>query len=185
MPGRPVSGAIARKLDRTVVELRGAQRSSVRRAGQQLARSVEVERDKVAPGGLLRNVGKNGARITVRVTTRENRADSEAFVRAVGPWQIINNPAKPHKIYRKGQRVRGRGAQRANRQAIYNELFGARGAYTGGALKMPDGRYRHVVDHPGHPGRQMWQKGIARGRAPARSTLRRSLTDAAVRGFRS
>lgn len=179
------AGQMRRKTTGMATKISGASRTSVARAAQQMKRAVETTLDRDVPGRVLKRVGKKGARLSVSYRVRDNRSDSSAMLRAVGPWQIINNPAKPHKIYRKGARQKGRGARRANRQAIFNELFGATGAYTGGALSMPDGRYRHVVDHPGHAGKQTWQRGVAAGRPEAEQTMRRSTRDALIEGMRS
>lgn len=179
------AGQMRRKTTGMATRISGASRTSVARAGQQVKRAVENTLDRDVPGRVLKRVGKKGARLSVAVQVRDNRSDSAATVRAVGPWQIINNPAKPHKIYRKGARQKGKGARAANRQAIYNELFGATGAYTGGALKFPGDEFRHVVDHPGHDGKQTWQRGVAAGRPQAEQTMRRSTRDALIEGMRS
>lgn len=82
--------------------------------------------------------------------------NASALVRVLGPLHLVDRDTKPHKIYRKGQRAKGRGSGRINKQAMYNELFGGVGAYNGGALKLPDGNFRRVVNHPGTKGKGIW-----------------------------
>ncbi|HEU5085671.1 MAG TPA: hypothetical protein VFU14_20185 [Acidimicrobiales bacterium] len=173
-----VAAQFARKMTRAGVSLASASPTSVLRAAQLMKRDIE----SISPRR-LRNVGKNGAALSVRYEVRLHPTHSTALVRAAGPWQIINNDARPHAIYRKNARVKGKGARRANRQAIYNELFGAAGAYKGGALKLPDGGYRRVVQHPGHRGKRLWQKGVNRSKPQAFAVMRRANVDAVRRAI--
>lgn len=83
-----------------------------------------------------------------------------ALVKIWGPFHLVDRPTKAHRINRKVAKAKGRGARRINRQQALNEVFGAQGAYKGGALLLPDGGYRHVVNHPGTQGKGIWKISV-------------------------
>lgn len=87
-----------------------------------------------------------------------------ALVRINGPFHLVDRATKPHRINRKVKTARGRGARRINRQQALNEAFGGTGAYKGGALKLPDGGYRNVVQHPGTAGKGIFAASKAKSR---------------------
>lgn len=195
-----VGKQIAHKMSATQVKLSGATRTSMQRASRDMKRNIEAELKKTVPSMRLKNAGKKststgadgvastsrgGAKLSVSYSTRESGPIATALVKANGPWQLVNNDTKAHKIYRKAARVKGKGSARINQQQKLNEVFGGKGAYKGGALKLPDGNYRHVVDHPGTKGKKMWQKGVAKGTEDAIKTMRKSVSDALIAGMRS
>lgn len=82
---------------------------------------------------------------------------SSALVSIKGAFHLVENDTSPHRIYRKTGRAKGRGSARINRQRALNETFGGVGAYTGGALKLRDGAFRRVVNHPGTKGKGIFK----------------------------
>lgn len=101
--------------------------------------------------------GKWGVRYDIKGTK-----NPVALLRITGPFQLVERDTAPHMIYRRSARARGRGAKRINRQATLNQVFGGRGAYTGGAMKFPDGQFRHVVHHPGTKGKGIFKAAKAK-----------------------
>ena len=108
---------------------------------------AEAAAKGVSPGSRIA-----GAKWSVRYDVKGFNNPS-ALVKILGQFHLVDRDTKRHRIYRKTSRARGRGSSRANRQSALDQTFGAKGAYTGGALKLGDGGFRHVVDHPGTKGK--------------------------------
>jgi hypothetical protein len=85
----------------------------------------------------LRGVGKRGARLSVRYDVK----NGVALVRAVGPWQLIENDTKAHDIFPKKRRARG-----GKRVAVLT----------------PQGP-RASAHSRGTRGKHPWAKGVERG----------------------
>lgn len=96
-----------------------------------------------------------GARWAVRYDVKGFN-DPAALLKVVGPFHLVESDTRAHKIYRRVARVKGRGSSRLNRQAKFDQVFGGKGAYKGGSLKLADGTYRKVVNHPGTSGKNIW-----------------------------
>lgn len=79
-----------------------------------------------------------------------------ALLKVTGAFHLVESDTRPHQIYRKGRRVKGRGSSRINKAQGLAEVFGGKGAYTGGSLKLADGSFRKVVHHPGTKGKNIW-----------------------------
>jgi hypothetical protein len=118
---------------------------------------------RAVPSRRLRNVGKNGAALSVasNVVGTEN---PRGLVHANGPWQLIESDTKAHVIVAKGvgKQLKGRGSGHAKKQVKFNALFGGdqTGVYSGThPLNTPYGpRYR--VNHPGTQGKHPWADGV-------------------------
>lgn len=176
---------MSRKLDRIAVELRGAQRSAVERAALVMATAVRRQIQSATGGdSRMSGVGKKGAKVGVGYDVKGTN-NPTALLRARGPLHLIERDTKPHLIFRKNDRVKGKGAGRANRQTMYEELFGGQGAYRGGNLKLLDGGFRKVVKHPGTKGKHPFEHGVTKSRPAAEQILRRSFSDAARKGLRA
>lgn len=137
----------ARKMDGLANRVpAGLPRATVR-AGEHVARTVR----SIAPAR-LRNVGKNGARIGVRVLPpKRTGSEASAAVRATGPFHLVEHTLSAHTIIPRstGRGAKGRGSKRANRESLYAALFGGGGGYGSPAVRLPDGSFRHAVQHPG------------------------------------
>lgn len=123
---------LARKLETAAVGIAGASPAGVRAGAELVAGSVRA----VSPS-TLRNVGKRGAKLGVRVRqVNLGVTHPVAYVKAVGPWQIHEFDTKAHTIPR--DRKRGRKA-----------------------IRLPDGQIRASVEHPGTKGQHTFAKGVA------------------------
>lgn len=104
-----------------------------------------------------------------------------AIVKVIGPFHLVDSPTKPHMIYRKGKRAKGRGSGRINKQQILSEVFGGTGAYSGGSLKLPaqvDGsQYRAVVHHPGTAGKGIFAAAKAKAHYAVPRVMGRSVVE--------
>lgn len=96
--------------------------------------------------------GKWGVRYDIK-----NQARPIALVAVKGPFHLVENDTRAHPIYRKFTRAKGRGARRINRQRQLEQAFAASGAYRYGALKLPDGNFRRIVQHPGTKGKYIFR----------------------------
>ena len=99
-----------------------------------------------------------------------------ALVKVLGQFHLVDRDTARHKIYRKAARVRGKGSSRINKAQKLAEVFGGTGAYKAGALKLGDGSFRRVVDHPGTRGKGIFdaskaQAAIAVPRVMGRSVI--------------
>jgi hypothetical protein len=101
--------------------------------------------------------GKWGVRYDIK-----GAQNPTAIVRVIGPFHLVDSPTRAHKIYRKVGRAKGKGSGRINKQAKLDQVFGGVGAYKGGALKFPDGNFRHVVEHPGTKGKGIFKAAKAK-----------------------
>lgn len=110
------------------------------------AKSRGVSKDSMIAGG------KWGVKYNTK-----GKYNPTSLLQVYGSFHLVENDTKPHMIYRRGQRARGRGSRRINRQAIFNEVFGGVGAYTGGALQFNGSVYRKVVNHPGTKGKHIFR----------------------------
>lgn len=84
--------------------------------------------------GRLRGVGKRGGKLGVRYKIVNRGPEAESFIKATGPFQLIERDTKAHGIPR--DRTRGR-----TRYAVFG-----------------DGVYSHV-DHPGTQGKHPFERG--------------------------
>jgi hypothetical protein len=112
----------------------------------------EIVIAEAAARGVTTNSKIAGAKWGVRYDIKGFN-NPTAIVKVLGQFHLVEGDTSPHRIYRKAARARGQGSGRINRQQTLNEVFGARGAYKGGALKFPSGEFRYVVNHPGTKGK--------------------------------
>lgn len=103
-----------------------------------------------------------------------------ALLKVTGAFHLVEGDTKAHRIYRKGQRKRGRGSSRINKQQILSEVFGGTGAYTGGSLKLANGSFRKVVNHPGTKGKGIW----AGAKPKIRAAVPRVMAQRIIGGWR-
>ncbi|HXR42986.1 MAG TPA: hypothetical protein VN738_11310 [Acidothermaceae bacterium] len=154
-------------------------------AALQLKNAALVQLRKSVPSARLRNM--RNARLTARFDVKTSgAARAFALVQANGPWQIIESDTRPHVILpKKIGRITGRGSKRANREAVFNRVFGGSGAHYPGAkpLRTPYGpRYR--VQHPGTKGRHPWRTAVEATSAVAPKAMSASVVETFARVFR-
>ncbi len=98
----------------------------------------------------LRNVGKNGSKLGVRLTvSSDGIAIASAKLKATGAWPIIESDTPPHAI----PRLAGSKSRAKNR--VYGPAFGGENVKK---LLTPYG-VRATVWHPGTKGKHPWAKG--------------------------
>ena len=124
------------KLAKVANDLDGLPRKQVETAALHVKRTIL----RFAPSR-LRNVGKKGSRLNVRYNTGVYEGAAKALVFATGPWQIIENDTKAHKIPRQTTRT---GRQRRNLRPVV----------------IPGVGVRAWADHPGTKGKHPWAKGV-------------------------
>jgi hypothetical protein len=103
----------------------------------------------------LRNVGKSGAKLTVRYTLE---GDSLARMKAVGPWPLVEVGSKPHTI---------RPKKKGGRKAILT----------------PSGP-RASVQHPGTKAKRLWSKGVEKAEPLALAELNKETFNTVVAAFK-
>lgn len=153
---------VSARMNKVGDAVRTAQTKSVKLAGDTLKRTVDG-----ATPRRLRNVGRNGAALSVRVKTTGGSVPTCTGT-AVGPWGIIEYPIESHLIgIGKASNGRGVGRKRARVRVVGGE---ARGGYLKGA------GYEHGVRgpvvHPGTRGKLVFHKGVAAGTPRAVAVMR-------------
>lgn len=116
----------------------------------------EIIISQAAARGVSLNSRIAGGKWGVRYDTKGFN-NPTSLLRITGPFHLVENDTRPHAIYRRAARVRGRGSRRANRANQLAQAFGGVGAYSGGSLKFNGSVYRKVVDHPGTKGKHIFR----------------------------
>jgi hypothetical protein len=111
-----------------------------------------------------RVVGKRGA--TLSVSSKLEKGGTQAFVKAVGPWQLIEYPTKQHFIGPAGVKKTAAGA-RSGRTSAKARVGRAT------ALRTPYGLKRWVYVK-GTKGKFPWAKALAKTTAEAPRSLARA-----------
>lgn len=128
----------------------------VTRAALKVKLAAEAERTKVTGGdGRLSNVGRRGSRLGVASTVTPS--GPSAIVRATGPWQIVENDTRAHRITSKYA-----GSTRARRSLTGVSGPQLPGSVRGGrrAVVLTPFGYRRYVRHPGTHGKHPWRKAM-------------------------
>ena len=110
---------------------------------------------------VMSGAGKGkGAKLGVRFDVgQKGQAETTAFVRAVGPWQLVESRNRPHLIGPKGVRV---SARRKGTRAQRLSAIDAGGAVFGKSdvLRFSDGSFRRWAAHPGTRGKYPWRNAM-------------------------
>lgn len=160
--GQQTPQGFALKLDALARDLQGRYSVAAVNKGALAAKNaINAQLGRKIPSRRLRNVGKNGSKLSVRYDVRGEK-NPTALVRAIGPWQIIEDGTKPHIILPKsvGKGGRGKAGKRAAKHALYSALFGSSGFSGSHPLRTPYGP-RFKVNHPGTSGKHPWRDGAS------------------------
>ncbi len=109
--------------------------------------------------GRLRNVGKKGARLGVKVTVRGGAGNAVGVVRATGPWQIIEFDTKAHRLPRERRRK------------------------ASGPVSLGPDRVYSNVNHPGTKGKHLFGKAAIAARPLLPKVYQRELILAMAKIF--
>lgn len=127
---------------------------AVEKLPKSAATKAAVAGGKVITAGApdrLRNVGKNGSKLGVRVTAESvGPAAATATIQATGAWPIIESDTPPHAIPRLV------GSKSRAKNPLYGPAFGGENVKK---LMTPYG-VRATVWHPGTKGKHPWAKGV-------------------------
>jgi hypothetical protein len=113
---------------------------------------AEAASKGVMPGS---KIAGGGWRVTYNLKAKT------ALVAIRGAFHLVESDTSPHRINRKVARAKGKGSGRINRERALNEVFGGKGAYSGGSLKF-GGLFRKVVNHPGTKGKGIFKAAKAK-----------------------
>lgn len=133
---------------------------AVRKAGD-AAQSAHESVMRSDSGGDLRlsGVGRNGAKIGVRVANRSSGLTSTAKVSASGPLPLIDKRTKPHRV----PRLRSRGRRRV--------------------IAIPGIGVRAWANHPGTPGKDTWRRGRSKAEPKIDQLMRSSMRIVIAKGM--
>lgn len=179
-----VGASISKRMGKLEREVRGAQRAAVNRASLELKKATEAEIKRIAPSMRMSGVGRKrgGARVGVRYDIK-GKDNPTSIVKAYGPLHLLERDTKAHPIFVRAETARGRGSARINLERRLGQAFGGVGAYRFGVLKLAEGVFRRIVQHPGTSGQKPYEKGIERGTPKALKELHGSMSNAVKRGF--
>lgn len=153
---------LAAKLTRFGRGMPPATREGVRIGALLVATSIRRELQRAAPSGRLSGVGRRGARLSVGFDPPKSDTNPTALVRARGPWQLIENPTRPHEIVPKRRR------RTRNRRP---------------AVLTPQGPRTRIM-HPGTRGKHPWERGVRSSEHLVRQAVQREFHHALVKAFR-
>jgi hypothetical protein len=130
-----------------------------------LVKTVALEHLGTAVGSdlVMSGAGKN-AKLGVRYDVgQKGQAETSAFIKATGPWQLIESRNRPHLIGPKNARgvsARGR-AVRVSRTKRLAAIDSGTAMYRqGDVLHFANGSYRRWSAHPGTKGKYPWRNAI-------------------------
>jgi hypothetical protein len=155
MPAKSAAD-VAKRMQQVGEAARKAQNISVTRAAMAMKVVHLAGLAQDVPSGRLRNVGKGGAKVGVRYKLHGTSASPTAIVEATGPWQIINNPAVAHVIVPKKKK----------------------------ALHFGSSLFRASVQHPGHRGKQTWQRAEPAAAEAGTKQLNSTMVNAVQQAFK-
>lgn len=112
----------------------GAASGSVPRVATRVAGEAASGIIRAGSPSRLRGVGKKGARLGVSVSVTGSGTHTLGYVRATGPWQLIEHDTKAHDIPRSNRRKKK-------------------------VLRLADGTFYTRVRHPGTRGQHPFAKG--------------------------
>jgi hypothetical protein len=159
------------KIQKIPTAMNGQQTIRVAKAGRDITvRCLEQELHQVTSSGVLRNVGKKGAKLKVRSqqVNQNGTKIGEFVVSASGPWQFIENDRRaPYGI---GSR-RGGGSRRSRGDAILAGTYKVKGTKKRSRgskmVATPFGPRPFVIIRTKLKGRHPWAKGRARAEKTA------------------
>lgn len=151
-------------------------------AGVKQATAVVDASIKRATPGRVRNASKSGGKLSTQVKVT-NGSTPTGFVKAVGPWPLIEFDTPKHLIgigrATTGSRASNRKSKRRARITVSN------GAAIGGYLKGASYSHgvRGPVVHPGTHGKHVFRKGALAGTPKATAVLRKITVNACREAF--
>ena len=109
----------------------------------------------------MSGVGKRGAKLGASFDVRGG-ANPTGYVRATGPWQLIENDTKARRI----PKISGKRARKRN------------------VLKIPGVGFRASANHPGTKGKRPWAKAMPLAAKTVPAAWRREQSEALKKAFR-
>lgn len=164
----------AAKMSRLAAELPRDTEATTREAATFVKTTALAELRRVAPRQRL-NAGRLNVRYDVRTGT-----NPVALVKAVGPWQLIENDTRPHRIV---SRYSGGTRSRRAQTGVFGPI--RPGSIRGGrrAVVLTPYGYRRYARHPGTRGKHPWQKAMNRATPRIPDTYQRVLRRRLTRTF--
>lgn len=161
------------------------------KAAAQLVKDATLQRARTASGGDLKlsKVGKTGGRLNVHYRV-DGKVSANAVVRAVGPWQLVENRVRPHLIGPKrvkgGTRLKRGAVNRTGMKRRERAIDEGTAIYgTRDVLSFGNGQFARYAPHPGVPvGKKPWAKGIAEAKPKTAAVFQDGYHRALIKSFR-
>jgi hypothetical protein len=173
------SRRLAGRLQQFAAEIEGVTRRGVNESALLVTTSVAA-----FLGGRsihLSGVGSSGAKVAVRYDIKGSR-NPTAVVYMTGPAQLVERDTRAHTILGRsvGRGAKGRGARQANKQALYDALFGSS---AGGRMRVAGDWRTGPFRHPGTTGKHPFERGVTAVRQRVTDIYRRGVHAAGRRIF--
>jgi hypothetical protein len=153
-------------------------KATVNAAALQSKKIIEKQRDADTGGdGRLSGVGRSGAKLGVSYKLEGTASNPRAFMRATGPWPLIENNTT-------GRVIRPKRVAGASRRGFVGPV--APGQFSGSrraVLNIPGIGYRRSARHPGTKGKKTFAKGRAAAAVPAAEIVRKRTNAIVKAGF--
>lgn len=159
------------KLQRYAKAIPGANRAAVELGAKTVKANVMALLGPATGGDfILSGVGRNGAKVGVNYKLNTNGPQPKAIVRAIGPFQFIENDTKPH--IPAAKKVAGvRGSRRRRQQALalgvgFSALFGGQvgGNNFARVYVKKYKRWITITKPISSKGKQPWARGVERAK---------------------
>lgn len=168
----PNVSTLGPRLRQTAAAVAKGSRATIEQAALVSKKRIEAQRDRDTGGdGRLSGVGKSGAKLGVSYKMEGTATAPRAFIKATGPWPLIENNTS-------GRVVRSRHAKGSGRRGLIGPA--APGQFKGGGravLNIPGVGFRRSARHPGTTGKKTFAKGRAASIAPATALIKKRSTE--------
>jgi hypothetical protein len=166
MPGAKITGpSIPDIMGRLGGAIKKGQTETLYKASAK-AKTIHQQHMRAAIGGDMRmsNVGKRGARISIKYRVGKKGELPWASIKVTGPAQLIERDTRAHPIYPRGT---SGGRQGAGRKKKFNATVGpfamqgpiAVGKKRGNLIMPPVSGFRRSAFHPGTTGKHPFARG--------------------------
>lgn len=151
----------APKMAAAAVSMKAIAPKAVAAGSLVLTNTVRAEIGRTTRGGVLRGVGKSGAKVGVRFDVKGGGTRVAGVVRATGPLHILERDMPAHVMPAPGGKTK---------------LYRLAGAGKGGkGIAVP------AISHPGSTGKHPFERGVKAGIVPAERAIAKVVTTSIAR----
>lgn len=158
----PNVSTLGPRLRKTAAVLERGNKNTLNQAALAAKKTIVARMMRDTGGdGVLSGVGRNGRRLDVSYKLEGTASNPRAFIKALGPWPLIENNTRGRVIRSRHSVVRGSsGRGRLARAGFVGPLLpGQVQGNRRAVLNIPGIGYRRSARHPGTKGKKTFAKG--------------------------